>query len=115
MAACGEQVNSRAVVLHNGEPWTPDPKHDGPADQYCEWFDWSAAEWFCNQCLEPIAGQSCPTCAPTHVPGLYRLPCDVPDEHPAVFMYATNTSDGFGPPCFYCIEAARNQGGRWAS
>lgn len=94
------------IVLHNGEPWAPDPNSDGPADEYCEWFDFGSFDWFCNQCFNVLkdTGAHCPTCAPTRFPGLMRVPCDNESNmHPAIFMYADNTDGYSGAYCQFCI------------
>lgn len=108
------------VVLHHGEPWAPDLNTDGPAGEYCEWFDFDSFDWFCNICFEVIKGNAahCPTCAPTRFAGLKRLECDADPAHPALFMYADNL-DGYGSPdCFYCalkyqdeVDAERRHAG----
>lgn len=93
-----------AVVFHQGEPWLPS-ESDGAAGEYRECFDFDSYDWFCNQCFEVIKDTAahCPTCAPTHFPGLKRLECDAKPEHPALFMYADNL-DGYNQPiCFYCV------------
>jgi len=93
-----------AVVFHQGEPWLPS-ESDGAAGEYRECFDFDSYDWFCNQCFEVIKDTAahCPTCAPTHFPGLKRLKCDAEKEHPALFMYAANL-DGYNQPiCFYCV------------
>jgi len=99
-----------AVVLHCGEPWTPDAVHGGPDGAYCEFFDFGACEWFCNLCFRVLGDDAthCPTCAPASFPGLQRLECVAEPTHPALFMYADNL-DGYGSPsCFYCTGSARD-------
>lgn len=99
-----------AVVFHHGEPWLPS-ESDGPAGEYCEWFDFAACEWFCNQCFRALKDDAahCRTCAPVRFAGLKRLECDAEPTHPALFMYADNL-DGYGSPiCFYCITAHQEQ------
>lgn len=89
-----------AVVFHYGEPWV------APEADYCEYFDFDSFDWFCNQCFAVLkaTGAHCPTCAPTHFPGLMRVPCDAePNEHPALFMYADNTDGYSGAWCQFCI------------
>jgi hypothetical protein len=99
-----------AVVFHQGEPWLPS-KEDGPAGEYCEWFDFDSFDRFCNICFEVIkdGAAHCQTCAPTRFPGLKRLECDTDPAHPALFMYADNL-DGYGSPdCFYCALKYRDE------
>lgn len=98
-------ISEYCVVLHNGEPWAPDPDVDGRPGEYCEWFDFDACEWFCSICFEVIkdGAAHCPTCAPTRFAGLKRLECDADPAHPALFMYADNLDGYNSPHCFYCI------------
>lgn len=99
------------VVLHDGDPWVPDAS-DGPATEYCEYFDFDSYDWFCNQCYEVLKapGAHCLTCAPTHFPGLMRVPCDAePNTHPAIFMYADNTDGYSGAFCQFCIAAHQRE------
>lgn len=97
------------VVVHDGEPWRPDPKHEGMPGEYCEWFDNEACDWFCNLCLEPVAGNRCPARAPMVFSGLRRVECDKPDAHPPIFMHFNNQWDGYGPFCHYCIASDQRE------
>lgn len=96
-----------AVVLHHGHPWTL-REWDGPADAYCEWFDYEECDYFCNQCFEQIPGQrGCPEHAPTSVPGLQVAECSEPDKHPRTFIFADN--GGYGAPCGWCAYDAMSE------
>lgn len=100
-----QDIATHCVVLHNGVPWVPNAT-DGPADEYCEWFDFESFDWFCNQCFNVLkdTGAHCPTCAPTRFPGLMRVPCDdESNRHPAIFMFADNTDGYSGAYCQFCI------------
>lgn len=97
-----------AIVLHHGEPWTL-REWDGPADAYCEWFDYDECDFFCNQCFRPLSGHNtpCPEHAPVNIPGLQVTECGQPEEHPRSFVYADN--GGYGAPCMYCVHASMKE------